>query len=392
LKALPGWLASWKLSAALLLLAALCYLFRVIWSTSAPAPPIADGDPPLICWLIYPALLLNAGFCLWRRLPLLGRDLSARPIAGRCAHRWELKVSVPMDASATTAMLRRLGYRIERCDDGSYWGLRRRWSALGSFLSHAALFPIAFGLLTTSTVRRETSARAVAGDSLTVAQQRFRVDEITPASGRDRPRVTAVQAALGSPDGGRLTAHVNRPRWLSPGTFIRLGGSGYAPRFQLINRAGRTVESAEVKLSAIPASARDSFQLQRSPHRVYVKVLAEKAEEGDLIRPALHTEVYRGSLKLAEGKLVPGVGLEFEGLTLLFSEVRCWGELIVVHDPGVPLLFFGLLLGLSGLLLRVRGRRAELLLSPPDEGGRCTLRGYGDSTLPALGVGRGGAG
>ena len=53
--------------------------------------------------------------------------------------------------------------------------------------------------------------------------------------------------------------------------------------------------------------------------------------------------------------------LEFEGLRLLFPEIRYWGEFSIVRDPGAPILFLGYLLGLVGLLIKLPAQRTEAL-------------------------------
>jgi hypothetical protein len=97
----------------------------------------------------------------------------------------------------------------------------------------------------------------------------------------------------------------------------------------------------------------------------------------NLVNPAVEVRVLRGRLDLGGGLLRQGEGFEFEGLTLRFPEIRYWGEFSIVRDPGAPVLFLGYLLALAGLLLKVRGGRAEAEWRAGDGGGPGVLRGWG---------------
>ena len=70
-------------------------------------------------------------------------------------------------------------------------------------------------------------------------------------------------------------------------------------------------------------------------------------------------------------------GFEFEGLTLLFPEIRYWGEFSIVHDPGAPVLLLGYLVGMAGLLLKLRGGRSDAEWRPGPAGANGTVYGWG---------------
>jgi hypothetical protein len=327
-------LGSWRLSVVLMVLAALYYGLLAIWSTSSPPHVVQSIAGLAPFWGLYILLLMNTGVCLWRRLPTLGRELAERP---------------------------------------------RSWDALGSFLFHGAFFFVALGFLLTLAVRQEARVWVAVGETFTghaeqylsqsppkilaagVPAPGFSVERITPAFWRDEMLFTTLEAELQLADGQQAVTRINRPLWLGWGTFLRLSGFGYAPRYQLTDRHGQAVESAFVKLDVFPPGQRDYFSPPGYPHRLYVEVFPDFAvEEGDpvtrslnLANPAVGLSVYRGRFSLGEAVLGREASFEFEGLRLSFPEIRYWGEFSIVRDPGVPLIFLAFALGLVGLLVRL---------------------------------------
>lgn len=335
----PGrWLGSWRLSIALMVAAALYSAFLAVWATSSPPHVVANIARLLPFWLVYGLILANTGVCLWRRLPALRRQVASRPV-------------------------------------------------LGTFLFHGAFFLVAAGFLLSMGARQESTVWVTVGEEYTgepgqflsrAAPRplapfgpvppglRFGVTDIRPAFWRDQLLFTGLEADLTLPS-GPATTRINRPLWVGPATFLRLSGFGYAPRYELRDRQGRVLDSAFVKLNLFPPGQSDYFRLETFPHRFELEILPDLAFDGDepvtrslnLVNPGVLVRVSRGKLQLAQAVLAPGQSLAFEGLKIRFPEVRTWGELSIVRDPGVPVLFAGYLLGLVGLALRVRGPRAE---------------------------------
>jgi hypothetical protein len=345
------WLGSWRLSIVLMVLAALYHGFLAAWAASSPPHVVANIASLLPFWLLYGLLLANTAVCLLGpRLGRLRRQLSAAPggTDGTGPRTWA-----------------------------------RRWAPLGTYLFHGAFFLLAVGFLLTLGGRQEARLWAAEGETFTgepgqvlsqspprllaagVPPVRFHLEKVTPELWRDQLLFTTLEAELTLASGRRAVTRINRPLWLGWGTFLRLSGFGYAPRYRLADRDGRPLDSAFVKLNVFPPGQRDYFQIPGYPHRVYVEVLPDFAVEGgeavtrslNLANPAVRVQIYRGRLELGEAVLRQGDALGFEGLALSFPEIRIWGELTLVHDPGVPVIFAAYLVGLAGLLLKLGGRR-----------------------------------
>jgi hypothetical protein len=395
-----------------MVLAALYYAFLAIWATSSPQHVVQNIAGLLPFWLVYALLLINTGFCLWRRIPTLKRQLSRRLTLTDREPDWELQVTGEIEPAEAAALLRRLGYRPAEGQEDNPGGIRRRWAALGTYLFHGAFFLVAVGFLLTIAMRQETTVWVAVGEEYTgdpgqllsqsppkplaagVPLTAFRVENIRPEFWRDQLLFTTLEAGLELTSGRRATTRINRPLWLGWATFLRLSGFGYTPRYEIRDANGRLLDSSFVKLNLFPPGQRDYFSPPDYPHRIYLEVVPDYAEEEgrpvseslNLVDPAVVVEVFRGRLALGGAVLPLGEGYTFEGLTLAIPEIRYWGEFSVVWDPGAGILFLGFVLGLLGLLLKIRGSRSEAVWVADPAGRGGVLRGWGDAPPPSLPV------
>ncbi|MGB5814474.1 MAG: cytochrome c biogenesis protein ResB [Thermoanaerobaculia bacterium] len=400
-----------------MVLAALYYGFLAIWATSSP-PHVVQNIAGLIpFWLLYTLLLVNTAVCLWRRIPTLKKQLSPKPTLTDKQPDWEIPAPPGLDADQASALLRRLGCRPADIEGNAVAGVRCRWAGLGTYLFHGAFFLVAAGFLLTLAARQEAKVWVAVGEELTgdpgqllsqsppkllaagVPVTGFRVEDIRPEFWRDQLLFTTLEADLELASGSSATTRINRPLWLGWATFLRLSGFGYAPRYELRDANGHVLSSSFVKLNLFPPGQRDYFSPPDYPHRIYLEVFPDHGEEDgrpvsrslNLVNPAVAVDVYRGRLALGGALLPLGDGYTFEGLTLSIPEIRYWGEFSVVWDPGAGILFLGFVVGLLGLLLKIRGGRAEAewVADPAGEGG--VLRGWGGaqpSGLPVAGENR----
>lgn len=402
----PGrWLGSWRLSIALMVTAALYDAFLAIWATSSPPHVVANIAGLVPFWAVYALLLANTAVCLWRRLPALKTQLANRPVLVVKRADWEMPTGASLDWERARQLVRRSRFRPVLDEPERLVALSRRWAPLGTFLFHGAFFLVAAGFLLSMATRQESTVwvavgeefegqpgqflsraapRALAFGAPTPPGLRFEVTDIRPSFWEDQLMFTRLEADLAFPDGA-ATTRINRPLWIGPASFLRLSGFGYAPRYELRDRNGRVLSSAFVKLNLFPPGQSDYFRVASLPHRFRVEILPDLGfDDGtpvtrslNLVHPGVEVRVSRGKLEVARGVLAQGDSLSFEGLRLGFPEVRTWGELSIVRDPGIPVLFAGYLLGLVGLALRVRGPRAELEWASTGDGRETRVRGWG---------------
>lgn len=330
-------LASWKLSVVLTVSGALFFALLAIWATASPPQVVQQIAGLLPFWILYGLLLLNTVLCLWRRWPLLVRSLPAG-----------------------------------------------NWRPLGTFLFHGSFFLLGLAVGLTLLFRQDLTVRVAEGETFSgspdqiVVHHRarlnppadplvFTVDQLRPEFWKDQLLFTRLEADLRFPGSAPKTTRINRPLWIGASTFLRLSGFGYTPRYELRDASGRVLESLWVKLTVFPPGARDAFSFERFPHTIGVEITPDAAiENGRLIsrslnlsHPILSTNVSRGKLTLAAADVEPGEPVEFEGLSLVFPEIRYWGDFSIVRDPGIPVLLTAFLVGLAGLAVRFWPRSAR---------------------------------
>lgn len=314
-------LGSWKLSAALMIGAAVFYVLLAVYSWTVPSHVVGAIASLSLYWICWTLLLVNTFVCIWNR-----------------------------------------------------W----RSTSRASIIFHASFFVIATGLLVSFGSREESRLRVATGErfegreeqfvggSATLGPPSFTAASITPEFWRDQLLFTRLEADLEF-DGTRKTTRINRPLWTSPATFLRLSGFGFAPRYEIVDPQGRVLETAFAKLNVFPPGQRDFLVPEHFPYRVYLEVYPDAELSKDevsnrtmnLTRPVLVASVYRGHLAIASRPLRLGESLTLEGVSLRFPEISVWGEFSYVRDPGVPLIFAGMLMAIVGLTLKlVTGRRA----------------------------------
>lgn len=307
---------SWKLSVALMVGSSVFYVLLLVYSWTVPSHVVSNIANLAVFWIAWALLLVNTFVCLWNR-----------------------------------------------------W----RGTSANSILFHGSFFIVATGLLLTLSMREETKIWVATGEQFTAddaqflaaktstTPPRFTVASITPEFWRDELLFTKLEAVLDF-DGTKRLTRINRPLWIGAASFLRLSGFGFAPRYEILDRNGNVVESAFAKLNVFPPGQRDFVIPQAFPYRVYLEVYPDaEVRDGAIVnatqnlkRPILLATVYRGHLPIASAPLRVGEPLEFEGLRLRFPEIRVWGELTWVRDPGVPLIFAGCLIGMTGLVLKLR--------------------------------------
>ena len=395
----PGqWLSSWQLSVVLIVAATLYNGLLAAWAISSPAEVVAGIAVLSPFWLLYGLLLLNTALCFAKRLPGLRHDISSAPRL----HAREPAWTVPAATEDPRRTLEQAGYRVVETEEGLH-GIKRRFAALGSFVFHGSFFVLAIGFLLSSATRHESRAWVAAGESFEgrpdqylshthswlrrgePSDPTFTVEAVAPEYWGSELLFTELRADLSLPNGRRLTTRINQPRWTSWGTTVRLAGFGWTPRYEIRNRDGRVLASSFVKMNVFPPGRRDSFTPEGLPHRIYTRLYpdAEIEEDGvttrtmNLVNPAVEVEVWRGRVGKGGAVLATGEYHEFEGLLLTFPEIRSWGEFAIVHDQGSPIVVVGYLLALSGLLMKLRGGRAEVGFSPATEEHPAQLRGWG---------------
>lgn len=313
-------LGSWKLSVVLMVGASVFYLLLAVYSWTVPTHVVSSIASLSLYWLVWSLLLVNTFVCIWNRWRAI------------------------------------------------------RWH---SILFHGSFFLVFTGVLLSLGSREEAKVWVAAGEKFTgeegqfisragaVTPPPFTALSITPEFWRDQLLFTKLEADLDF-GGERKTTRINRPLWVAPASFLRLSGFGFAPRYEIVDRDGRVLESAFAKLNVFPSGQRDFLIPEKFPYRVYLEVHpdADLTPEGivnrtqNLAKPLLVASVFRGHLAIASAPLRLGETLDLEGVAIRFPEVGLWGELTLVRDLGVPVILLGFVVALAGVVMKVAGRSA----------------------------------
>ena len=199
-------------------------------------------------------------------------------------------MSADLEPAEVTSLLRRLGYRPADGEEDSPGGIRRRWTALGTYLFHGAFFLVALGFLLTLAMRQEATVWVAVGEEYTgdpgqllsqsppkplaagVPLTGFRVDDIRPSSGATsccsppwRPISSLPPAVVPPPASTDRCGSAGRPFCDSRALATRRATSS-------ADAYGRVLDSSFVKLNLFPPGQRDYFSPPDYPHRIYLEV------------------------------------------------------------------------------------------------------------------------
>jgi hypothetical protein len=381
LRRLVSLLSSWRLSVVLTISGAVYYVFLSIWGARAPAHVVQTISGMIPFLLLYLLLLVNTLLCfsgrIWRLLELAGR----RSVFLPQTHTWRRVV----------AELPSYPGSVIQTDDGFLW-VYRRGSSVGTLLLHLALFPLALGFLLSVYGRSEGSFVAGLGEQMRVdglTYQKARPDssslptfelqiaDIDARFWEDRLLFTSFTADV-TIDNRKKHLAINSPALITPLTTVRLTSFGYAPVYLLmVEGVPRPLEEGAIKLNLFPPGQRDYFRPRHFPHRIYLQLYPDYIEDRsgptsrsmELNNPRFAVQVYRGKVFITEALLAPGQPLTVEEFTFSLVQVIPTVELTVVRDPGLPLIILAFLIAIVGLLLRLPGRRQEVLARERDQGG-----------------------
>lgn len=326
--------------------------------------------------------------------------------------------SSPWDPAHAERALASAGYRRRVVGDGWVWGVRRRWSPLGSLLFHGSFFALALAVAVAyyspsfqgSAVLSEGEAfsggreqyeEVSVEDASALPPVAFRVASITPRFYRDVLLFTRLDAEVVGSGGGRHTVRVGGPWFTSPTTSVRIEDFGYS--LELADGASKKSAGRSVyKLQAFPSGQPDSFEYQppgtQSKYDVTVVVFGDyrRGPRGDgvrsfnLSRPYVSVTVDRllstgERRRVVEPRTVP-VGSEImlpEG-PVRIAAVSEWGRFRVTSDPSGPWFLAAVALGLAGLAWRIVFPRTEAWFTATPSGCSCRVDRDVFGTSPVL--------
>lgn len=377
--------------------------------------------------IVYVALVVTTVACLIPRFrSIVSR---ARHIPASDAHpsmTAGVLLEETWDAEKAVAVLRKSGYRRVAVGEGWAWGVKRRFSPLGSLAFHGSFLVLAAAVLVAHYIPSFSGSVVVSeGETFSGARARyedvrkqppsgppprvsFKVDAIEPRFHDDVLLFTRLDSRLRTA-GGVETVRVGAPWFPSPTTVVRIEDFGYSLEVEDRFAAG-TPRQSVYRLHAFPSGQSDSFQYDSDAPGSNDKYIVTIAVYGDyrpsrdsapgvasfnLSNPRLLVSIQRllsnGERRsLVDRRLVrPGTVFDLPSGPLKIVGVSEWGRFRVTDDPAMPVFLLAVLIGTGGVVTRMAFPRVEaLLLSGPDGIGVGVRRdAYGSSVRLAARIG-----
>lgn len=262
-------------------------------------------------------------------------------------------------------------------------GLRKRVTLSG--LAYLGLLLVGAGILLSSVTRfegsmalsegQEASLTLEAYEAGTLYQRKFSkvpsgtllVQEVEPfppdkSSSRGVHGATVLYRAAGGGEPRAFRIHSLLPARQDGFTFTT-GSAGFAPHVFLFDRSGTRIDDFYAVMQLQPAGAEDAFRFDGIiPHTFFLRYYpnaslvpdaagAARAKSG----PVFRVRIARNLDVVANQYAAPDETVFFDKLILSVGDVRKWIEVQVVRDPGMYLVWPGMLLTLcSAAVIAVR--------------------------------------
>jgi hypothetical protein len=155
------------------------------------------------------------------------------------------------------------------------------------------------------------------------------------------------------------------------GTYYHVLQFGMAPGIRLLD-GEEVLQEGHMLQRILPPGAQDGFSLPPHPYRFFLRIAPDrtvtkgrtKAKVYNIRNPSYVVTVLKGENTIFEGDSRQGV--EFDGLSLTFTEPTYWVLIEAAKDPGLAVIVCGVALVAAGaplmlvfMALRIRGRRAD---------------------------------
>lgn len=400
---LPLWnfFSSKSLNIFLLVAASVYGIMLTAWGGTSPNQVVINISYTLPFKALFAFFLLNNLFCTIKSVPLTLRACSVErkpPLLDWFfKRRFYTSLEVSQDVTAVSQRVRSYlspkGYRLFQSKDRkSLRAVKGRFAPLGSIFFHLSFFLIFAGIISSFYTASWGDVVLTEGQSFFGRKDEyirfsprakfserspkisFSIEKIVPQFWGRKVLFTDLYAHLNYPAGASspksATTRLNVPFKADFFTYISITGMGYSPFYRLKEKGGQELDSAFVTLVTFPPGSEDSFVLRETPYKVFVQVYPDyllqkgklSTQSNDLKNPAYYVEIKRNKEKVFSGVLLPQEEAKFDGLALSFPEIKYWGQLRIIRNKGLFLIFAGYIGGIIGLLWRLLVTRKEIVL------------------------------
>ncbi len=352
--------------------------------------------------IVYALLVLSTLGCISVRIPAVVRKVLRAPKSGSTpsipASR-RLELTGDWDAARARSVLADSGYAHVTEGDGWAWGVRNRWSPLGSIGFHLAvvlvMFTVTLLILPGSTF--SASAVVAEGESfdssaddfsdVLTPQSRpprivFTVKEIEPRFHSDVLLFTRLDSILVDGVGNRHSMSLASPWVFGPTTLLAIEDFGYTLAVSNGVEESQTVPPRVYKLKVFPSSMSDSFDRDVGPirYRFNVRVFGDYVNRAgkpgtrsfNLVRPRIEVSVSRvlssgEAVEILPARVVrPGQKLRVGDGTIMFDDVGYYGAYRLTRNQSAPFLLCAIIALCAGSCTRLLFSRKEALIARID--------------------------
>ncbi|GEM_PF-3630548 len=358
---------------------------------------IINREPFFI--VVYVALIISTVACILPRsirVVRRARRVVGRDTAPRFPSASTVVASAP-DLARVANAVRRAGFHQAVIGEGWVWGVRNRWTGLGTLFFHASFLVIACAVgvvayagsgFTGEFVLTEGESALVDSDAYITmdgdgAPRQLDVGAVSiePHFHEDVLLFTRLEATLETPSGLKRVS-VGNPWHPDILTNVALTDFGWSLQVTGDASAGTTGTSV-YDLKVFPSGTKDRFEINlgRDTYFVDVRVFGDYVDRDgqpgsrsfNADNPRVLISVWRAMsngedrLLIDNELLAPGDVVELVDATLRIDGVLTHGVFQVTHDPARAVVLFALFLGLLGTVVRLLFPRTELLIWQSDE-------------------------
>lgn len=320
----------------------------------------------LLLALLYLMLAGSLVACMQKRWKSVARRMGAEPKPRLRPAAETVVMPIDFDAATAEQVLRSAGYRCVQRGDGWVWGLKNRWSPLGTIVLHFAvlvgLLAAAVGALPGVDSVEHARVRVGARASLPLEAGELTVTRLD-ARHAEADTLASLTARAVVPSGRTVTLRTDMPTLIGPATAVVAEDYDLAPRFSLLATDAATARPATVAAPPLRlrrAGAADRMVIGHRGLGSYRLTLRANTELPSTPTAMVERRI-RGRWRLvySERALSPGDRFRVGRAWLRYDGMERWASLRVHRAPSAPLTALAIVLAVVGSCARLIFPRVE---------------------------------
>lgn len=331
---------------------------------------------------LYIALAGSLLACMVRRLKGVARKAAVDPRPRRRASAATVLAPVDFDADAAADVLRRAGYRHVAQDEAWVWGVKHRWSPIGTILLHVAVLLgiVGAALAILPGVDRVEHVRALLDveTRLPFGTRSLTVSSLNAVRSADGTFLS-LSALAETESGRRIALRPDLPAIVGPFSGVVLEEADISARFSVMPTSTATPDYGRTHaLRLSRAGSVDRLEIgtaRLGTYRVIVRSDAEDAAQAIVRVERKQRSKGGGEWRLvqAEKSMAPGDMLRVGRARLRFDGFGRWASLRIHKAPSAVMIFIALVLSVLGASMRLLLPRAEATIARSDGGSIATV-------------------